>query len=47
MDFVDVLISMCLIAICVAWYGALLIVFEVKANRLAEKLKEDYENTKG
>ena len=48
MDFVDVLISMCLIAICVAWYGALLIVFEVKANKLAEKLKEELdENTKG
>jgi len=48
MDFVDVLISMCLIAICVACYGALLIVFEVKANKLAEKLKEEYiENTKG
>jgi len=47
MSFVDVLVSMILIAICVAWYGALLIVMEVKANKLAEKLKEDYENTKG
>jgi hypothetical protein len=48
MDFVDVLVSMILIATCVAWYGALLIVFEVKANKLAEKLKEEYfENTKG
>ena len=47
MDFVDVLVSMCLIATCVAWYGALLIVFEIKANKLADKLKEEYENTKG
>ena len=47
MDFVDVLVSMCLIATCVALYGALLIVFEIKANKLADKLKEEYENTKG
>jgi hypothetical protein len=47
MDFVDVLISMILIAICVAWYGALLIVLEIRANELAKKLKEENENTKG
>jgi hypothetical protein len=47
MDFVDVLISMILIATCVAWYGALLIVLEIRANKLAVKLKEEYENTKG
>lgn len=48
MDFVDVLVSMCLIAVCVVWYGALLIVMEIKANKLAEKLKEELdENTKG
>ena len=45
MDFVDVLISLGLIAICVVWYGALLIVMEIKAKKLAVKLKEDCENT--
>ena len=47
MDFVDVLISMILIATCVVWYGALLIVLEIRANKLAGKIKEEYENTKG
>jgi hypothetical protein len=48
MDFVDVLISMVLIATCVAWYGALLIVLEIRANKLAVKLKEELdENSKG
>jgi prepilin signal peptidase PulO-like enzyme (type II secretory pathway) len=48
MDFVDVLLSMVLIATCVAWYGALLIVMEIRANNLAVKLKEELdENTKG